>query len=520
MTAKTYRNSLTVALLGLFLATSLLGCGGDDGDAEVTTVDNTAADKAAKAKKDSKKPKKRESIVLGPREPYVAGSSPETERSGEDWPQFLGLHSDSISQETGLLDEWPADGPPVLWKMRVGSGYAAPSIMGNHLVLFHRQGNEDVVECYTADTGEWLWRETFPTDFRDPYGYSNGPRCTPLVTQDRVFTFGSNGRLSCLKLEDGEILWTRDTNEEFDIPQAFFGVGSTPILEDNLLIVMVGGQPNAGVVAFDALTGDIIWENVGTDAWDMKGKPGADDPKLASYSSLVVREIQGKRHLLALMRPGLVSLDPQTGKINFAYYFRSRIHDSVNAAMPIVVDDQIFLSAAYGVGSVLLQVGADGQSVEEVWKNKDSMRAHWTTPVYHDGYLYGFSGRHEVPSSMRCIDWATGEVKWMTDEEEGAELVNPRDGASSIEPKWYGRGSAIMAQGNLIVLGERGALALVPVDPEKFSQTSRVKYPEMKYPSWTGPVLSRKRLYIRCEDKAHGGEYYLLCVDLSGSAGS
>jgi hypothetical protein len=251
----------------------------------------------------------------------------------------------------------------------------------------------------------------------------------------------------------------------------------------------------------------------------MTGKPGQRDEKLASYSSLVVREIHGRRHLLALMRQGLISLDPQTGEINFSYYFRSRLLDSVNAAMPVVVDDQIFLSAAYNVGSALLRVGEDGKSVEEVWKNLNSMQTHWTTAIYQDGYLYGFSGRHEVPSSLRCIELASGVLKWETKDDSPEAEVNPRDGSSSLEPQWYGRGSAVLAEDKLIVLGERGTLALVPADPEKFHEICRVKYPEMKYPSWTGPVLSRKRLYIRCEDYARSrGEFYLLCIDLAASA--
>ncbi len=508
------------------MITSVIGCGDEPaedpakkpGETAETAKNSKNEDQTEFSEAQTKQRGPIEPIELSPREPYVAGGSPETERQGEDWPEFLGLEADSISTETGLLEKWPAEGPNVLWKMRVGSGYAAPSIVGNQMILFHRQGNEDVVESFTADTGEWMWRQVFPTDFRDPYGYSNGPRCSPLVTKDKIYTFGSNGRLSCLNLENGHVLWTRDTNEEFDIPPAFFGVGSTPVLEGNLLIVMIGAQPNSGVVAFNAHNGEVVWENVGSDAWDMKGKPGKNDPKLASYSSLVVREIHGKRHLLALMRPGLVSLDPQTGEINFSYFFRSRLRDSVNAAMPVVVDDKIFLSAAYGVGSVLLRVSEDGKSVEEVWKSQDVMRTHWTTAIYKDGHLYGFSGRNEFPSSLRCIDLATGKLNWETVEDSSAAIVSPQDGSSSVEPQWYGRGSAVLAEDKLIVLGERGTLAMVPADPEKFEEICRVKYPEMKYPSWTGPVLSRKRLYIRCEDKdASHGEYYLLCLDLAAS---
>ena len=474
-------------VLGSIFALAIAGCGGDDAADEAAKTPEESASATRERERQERRERRRreeaqpkavgpvEPIELGPREPYAAGSTPETERVGEDWPQFLGLDSTSESGETGLLESWPEEGPPVLWKMRIGSGYAAPSIMGNRLVLFHRQGNEDAVECYTADTGEWLWRQPFPTDFQDPYGYSNGPRCSPLVTKDKVYTFASNGQLSCLNLEDGEIIWTRDTNEDFDVPPAFFGVGSTPILEGNLLIVMVGGQPNSGVVAFNAHNGEIVWENVGSDVWD---ENRVRDPKLASYASLVVREINGERHLLAFMRPGLVSLDPQTGEVNFSYFFRSRLRDSVNAAMPVVVDDKVFLSAAYDVGSVLLRVAPDGKSVEEVWKDEEILQTHWTTPIYRGGHLYGFSGRNEAGSSMRCVELDTGELKWKTADDSPDAIISPKDGSSSIEPKYYGRGSAVLANDKLIVLAERGALALVAATPEKFEEISRVKFPK------------------------------------------
>ncbi len=525
MTRHPARNHFILALSGLLAVFTFVGCGDAPTDEQEKTPETLLDGKNdGRVDENKKNPRRRfdehgpvDPVELAPREPYLAGETPETERTGEDWPQFLGLNATSVSGETGLLDKWPEDGPPVLWKMRIGSGYAAPSIMGNRLILFHRQGDEDAIECYTADTKEWLWRQPYPTDFVDPYGYSNGPRCSPLVTKDRVYAFSSNGLLVCLDLETGDEIWKRDTAADFKIPPAFFGVGSTPVLEGNLLIAMVGGHPRSGIVAFNAHTGETVWENVGLEDWEFPNARHTKDPKLASYSSLVVREINGRRHLLALMRPGLVSLDPQTGEINFSYYYRAFVKESVNAAMPIVVDDQIFLSAAYKVGSVLLRVSEDGKSVEEVWKNPDAMQTHWTTAIYKDGHLYGFSGRNEVPSDMRCIELATGDVKWKTEEDASGALANPRDGSSSVEPKWYGRGSAVLAEDKFIVLGERGTLALVSSDPEKFEEISRVKYPEMRYPSWTGPVLSRQRLYIRCEDNSVNRECYLLCLDLAKS---
>src|SRR5436190_22752288 len=181
-----------------------------------------------------------------------ANCCPAADLSDQDWPQFLGPHRNGISDETGLLDRWPTNGVPVVWDEKIGTGYGAPSVRGDRLVLHHRAGDEEIVECFDAGTGKTLWRYGYPSRFVDPYGYNNGPRATPLLTTDRCYTFGAEGKLLCVELATGKLIWQRDTDEDFNVPEAFFGVGSTPILENGKLIVMIGGQPNSGIVAFDA----------------------------------------------------------------------------------------------------------------------------------------------------------------------------------------------------------------------------------------------------------------------------
>src|ERR1051326_5954742 len=161
-----------------------------------------------------------------------------------DGPHFLGPHSDGTSDETNLLSSWGTNGPRVRWSIKIGSGYSAPSVVGERLVLHHRLGDEEVVECLQAGTGTSMWRYTYPSHFIDPFGYNNGPRSTPLLTSNRCYTLGAEGKLLCLDLETGKLIWQRDTDLDWAIPPAFFGVGSSPILENNLLIVMVGGQPD------------------------------------------------------------------------------------------------------------------------------------------------------------------------------------------------------------------------------------------------------------------------------------
>ena len=431
------------------------------------------------------------------------------ENPGEDWPQFLGPRANGISIETNLLDKWPEAGPPVLWEKATGTGYGAPSVRGNLLVLHHRKGDEEIVEGFDAGNGNSLWRFGYPSHFVDPYGYNNGPRCTPLLSSNFCYTFGAEGKLTCLELQTGKLVWQRDTGTDFNVPNAFFGVGSTPILEGGLLLVMVGGQPNSGMVAFDAATGKTVWESVGQKNWTgvpMTGWPGEQTvqwnvwEKQASYSTPVAVTIHGRRQILCLMRQGLVSLDPKTGAVNFSFWFRSRANDSVNAMSPVVVDDLIFISAAYyKVGSVLLRVKSDGQSVEEVWRGT-ALETHWTTPIYHEGYLYSFSGRNEPDARFRCVEFNTGKLMWDRDESWPPH--------STPTPSVYGRGSCTLADGKLIALGEGGILGLFKLNPNNLEEICRFQMPQLHHPCWAAPVLSRKRLYLRSED-------HLVCINLA-----
>ena len=435
--------------------------------------------------------------------------------SAADWPQFLGPDGTGISSETGLAPTWPAAGPRVVWKKEVGEGYAAPSVRGERVIFFHRVGDDEVIECLDADTGATVWRQAQATRFVDPYGYNGGPRCTPLVTADRCYTFGAEGRLTCVDLATGGVVWQRDTGREFAVPPAFFGVGASPIIDGDRLFVMVGGHPRSGVVACDAATGKTLWEAVGPD--DFPAAPRSiqrDRPpvKLASYSTPSLATIHGKRHLLCLMRPGLVSLDPETGGINFSVWFRSRLHDSVNAARPLVLDDTILLTAAYDAGAMLLRVAPDGRSAVVVWQDDEALQCHWSTPLARDGFIYAFSGRNEHDADLRCVRARDGKVMWRSPDDATVEAA---------PPTFFGRGSGILADGRLIALGERGTLALLDVDPQGLREISRATFPELGAPCWTAPVLSRKRLYVTGARAVPGRDglgdyvYHLLALDLA-----
>jgi len=436
-----------------------------------------------------------------------------------DWPEFMGPNRDQTSPETGLLDTLPKAGPKLVFEKQIGTGYSAPSIRGEVLVVHHRVGGEEIVEACHAATGATLWRHKYPSSYRDPFGYNNGPRCSPLLTADRCYTFGAEGVLACVDLKDGRVVWWRATQNDFEVPEAFFGAGSSPILENGLLIVQIGAQPNSGVVAFDAATGKTVWQNVGEKTWTgvpMTGWPGErkvvwsrSDPafeKQASYCTPVVATIHGQKHLIVVTRQGLVSLDPQTGEHRFSFWFRARQDSSVTAMTPIVDGDRILLSSAYfKSGSVLLRVNPDGKGVTEVWRSL-ALEMHWTRPVLTAGHVFGFSGRDEPDARLRAVEFATGKIAW--DRPEGwPNGGHAKLAAGEAAPNVFGRGSAILADGKLIALGEAGLLGLFKPNPATLEEIARWQVPKLTYPCWAAPALAGGRLYLR-------DEKWLVCYDL------
>lgn len=426
----------------------------------------------------------------------------------EDWPRFLGPRGDATSVETGLVEAFPKEGPKRVFSLEIGTGYAAPSVSGRLLVLHHRKGNREIVDALERDTGKPVWSHSYPSHYRDPFGYNNGPRCTPLLTTNRCYTFGAEGWLLCLDLETGKVVWQRDTRRDFNVPEAFFGVGSTPLLEGDRLIVMVGGQPNSGVVAFNAATGETLWRNVGAKTWNgepMIGWRGErtvqwqDHWKQASYASPVAATVNGRRMVFCLMRQGLVALDPADGSELFSRWFRATVNESVNAANPVVIGNEVHCSAAYyGVGGFVLRVKPDHRSFDTVWANR-ALEVHWMTPVYRDGFLYAFSGRNEPDAFFRCVEFKTGKIRWQRSERWAKY--------STKQPNVYGRGSIVLADGKLIVLGEGGLLGLFAANPDKLRELARWQVPELHYPCWAAPVLSDGKVYLRSEDR-------LVCLDL------
>jgi len=422
----------------------------------------------------------------------VLGPSSNGGKSRSDWPDFLGPDRNGKSAERGLPTKWPAAGPPIVWQTRIGTGYAAPAISDGRLFHFARFGDSARLTCLDAQTGAPRWTCDHPSDYEDLLGYNNGPRATPVVDGSRVYTYSAEGILQCVRVADGRRLWQVDTMDQFHVVKNFFGVGSTPLVWRDLLLVNVGGSPpgsppdvysaiggvrpnGSAVVAFDRLTGEVRW------------KTGDD---LASYASPVAARI-GERDLVFMFaRGGLLAIDPLQAKTIAKFPWRARKLESVNASSPVVVGDEIFISETYELGSALVRF--TGEAFQEIWsdrgrRRKRAMALHWNTPIEHEGYLYGSSGYHGPEAELRCIAWKRGELMWS-------------------EPD-MGRSSLLLVDGTLVCLSEYGTLRLIRATPERYDELAEWELsgedgaPLLNYPAWAAPALARGLLYVQGADR-------------------
>jgi outer membrane protein assembly factor BamB len=353
-----------------------------------------------------------------------------------DWPQILGPGRNGVATDEPAIKPWGQKGPAVAWEYAVGRGNAGPVVAGGRVVVFHRIKDEEVVDCLSADAGKLLWRAKYPTSFTPDVGTGgDGPLATPLIADGAVFVLGAAGRLVALELADGKERWQRDLAADYRAGAGYFGFACSPILEAGRLVVNVGG-PGAGVVAFDPKTGKEAWK-------------ATDDG--ASYSSPVAATVAKTRHLFFFTRDGLLSLDPESGKERFRKRWRARIDASVNAATPLVVGNEVFISASYQTGALLVKVGDAG--CEEVWKQDEVLSNHFNTSVECDGFLYGVDGRQERSPRLRCVEWKTGKVRWTE--------------------KNFGCATLTRIGKQLLALTEGGELVLFDASPTAYTERAR-----------------------------------------------
>jgi outer membrane protein assembly factor BamB len=392
--------------------------------------------------------------------------------SAADWPQFLGPARNGVYGGAPLAESWPAGGPRVAWRKQVGQGFAGPAVAGNRVILFHRVGRDEVVDALDAGTGALQWHHAYPTSYRDDFGFDEGPRAVPVVVNNRVYTFGAEGMLSALDLATGKPVWSVDTQRRFNVRKGFFGQAGSPLVDDGRVIANVGGTDggkSAGIVAFSADTGAVLWTVTNHEA---------------SYSSPVTGMFGGKKLAVFFTRQALVGLDPSNGAQVFQRPWRSRSQNSVNAASPVIVDDLVFVSATYDTGATVVR--AAGSTLTPLWESDDALSNHYATSIYYDGHLYGFHGRQEFGQAFRAVEFRTGKVKWSQER--------------------FGAGTVLLAGNRLVILRENGELVLAAAAPDAFRPIARAQILQGVVRAY--PALADGFLYARNSTDT------LVCLDL------
>ena len=384
-----------------------------------------------------------------------------------EWAQWRGTDRDGISPETGLQVEWPQEGPPVLWRVTIGAGFASVSIAQGRAYTLFASGVDEYAVCLDARNGAELWRVRIDSTFEESRG--SGPRSTPTVVDGVVFVLSARGTLLALDAETGDPLWRRELRKLFGGNLQDWGHSTSPLLAGDLLILQVGGGEGKSIAALHRATGDVVWTSF-TDE--------------AGYSSPILVTAAGVEQVVCLTAHNLVSVAPKDGTVYWQYLFEG----AINIATPVRVSgDRIFVSAAYDKGAALVQITSDvvGPSVEEVWTTR-GMKNWISSSVVHGDYLYGFDS-----SILKCISLDSGETQW--------------------RQRGFGRGSLILADGHLLVMGEGGQLAAIEATPLEYREKSRFQAFSSK--CWTAPSLAGRKLYLRDETE-------VMCLDLTPKAGS
>jgi len=300
----------------------------------------------------------------------------------------------------------------------------------------------------------------YATSYRDDFGFDEGPRGTPAIADGRVYTFGAEGVLHAIDLAKGAKVWRVDTHAKFGVRKGFFGAAASPLVEGDAVYLNVGGPNGAGLVAFDKKTGNVVWSATNDDA---------------GYSSPIAARIDGVRSILCVTRAGLVALDPASGAVRFRFPFRSRSNASVNAAVPVISGNLVFISASYNTGAALLSTAGNG--VEKVWESDDALSSHYATAVHKDGYLYGFDGRQEFGQRFRCVEMKSGKVQWSADN--------------------FGAGTVTLAGDRLLIVRESGEALLAPASPDAFRTLEKAQLLPGVVRAY--PALADGCLYLRNE---------------------
>jgi outer membrane protein assembly factor BamB len=398
---------------------------------------------------------------------------------GADWPQYRGPQQDGSSPERGLLKQWPSDGPKEIWKTPLTDGFSSFAVAdGKAFTLVQRtiEGvNREVCIALHANTGKEIWARPLGIAKYDGGGNSggpgDGPRSTPSFDAGRVYVLSAYLQLACLDANSGNELWSRDLTKEAGGQLIMWQSAASPLIDGDLIFVM-GGGPGQALLGLDKRDGKTLWKG-------QNDKMTHDTPTPST--------ILGTRQIIFFTQNGLVSVQPQTGEVLWRFKFP---YSTSTAASPIAAGDIVYCSAGYGVGAAAAKITKAGGewTATELWRSPgNNICNHWSTPVHHDGYLYGlFSFKKFKTGPLKCVELATGKEMWS-------------------EPD-FGAGNLILVDGHLLVLGDQGQLVLVEPSPSAYKEIARTKALDGK--CWSTPVVSNGRIYARSVKEA-------VCLDVS-----
>lgn len=373
-----------------------------------------------------------------------------------DWPQWRGPERNGLSKDTGLLKQWPATGPSVVWKADgLGEGYGSLALKGDRIFVQGTKGEASAVFALNRADGKLVWSTALGPKGSERRG--NGPRATPTIDEDRMYVLTENGDLACLRVRDGSAVWRKNILKEFGGSNPGWMISESPLVDGNRVIVTPGGK-TGGMVAFDKMNGNVIWAS----------KDFSDE---AAYSSPIVVDVGGVRTILNFTSQSAIGVRANDGKLMWRH--NSPANGTANCTTPVFADNKVFFTSAYGTGAALLGLTAQSGEVkaQELYFTKDMMNHHGGV-VLVNGYLYGFSN-----NVLTCLEFATGKRMWQN--------------------RSVGKGSLTYADGMLFLLGEENQVGLAEATPSAYVEKGRFSIADTGRPSWAHPVVIGGKLYIR-----------------------
>ena len=379
------------------------------------------------------------------------------ENDSDAWSQYRGPNRNGISNTQNLATEWPQEGPKQLWKTAIGTGYSTIVVSGNKFYTMFAEDSTEFLACFSESNAAEIWRLPVGKMFTDEFG--NGPRSTPAIGNEQVFALGSTGNFFAVDKNSGEILWEKSFPEEFDSKVPRRGFSTSPLVEDDMVIIETGGDEGEAISAFNKENGEMLWST-------FDGSPGYSSPVAITinnsrqfiFRNFFRRDTSLKSHVFALSPAGDVIWQHESSGIVIA--------------MPVVVEqDKIFISSSNENGTLfqVLQDESGGFSAKEIW-SRPTLKNHFNSSIYHNGYLYGFSN-----ATLKCIDAVTGKPQWAK--------------------RGLGKGSLVLADGRLVILSDKGKLVLAEASPERYNEISA--FQALIGKSWTMPTVVGGKVYLR-----------------------